>query len=73
MFLCQVLAIDEFNIILYQPPVPVNRGGMTFLSSLEVHGRKRETFMTHNHSLHDVELLDDAGLKDPRNQIINAD
>ena len=35
--------------------------------------RNRETFMTHKHLLHDVELLDEIGLKDPRNQMINAD
>ena len=29
--------------------------------------------MRHSHFLHDVELLDEAGLEDPRNQIINAD
>ena len=27
----------------------------------------------HGHLLHDIELLDEASLKDPRNQIINAD
>jgi hypothetical protein len=35
--------------------------------------RKIETTLTDGHLLHDVELLDEAGLKDPRNQIINAD
>ena len=30
-------------------------------------------FLTDGHLLHDIELLDEAGLKDPRNQIINAD
>jgi hypothetical protein len=28
---------------------------------------------THGHFLHDIEMLDEAGLEDPRNQIINAD
>ena len=33
----------------------------------------RETFLTHGHLLHDIELLDEDGLEDPRNQIINID
>ena len=33
----------------------------------------RGTVEEHSHFLYDVELLDEAGLEDPRNQIINAD
>ena len=33
----------------------------------------RGTVGEHSHFLHDVELLDEAGVEDPKNQIINAD
>ena len=33
----------------------------------------RHGIMTHGHFLHDIKLVDEAGLEDPRNQIINVD
>ena len=49
-----------------------SRDGMTIFIQFGGPWRNRDS-EEHGHLLHDVELLDEASLKGPRNQIINAD
>ena len=72
-----MLTIDD--ITLYPTPGPSRSNRLSFKPGrndivIQSGGpwRNRDS-EAHGHLLHDVELLDEAGLKDPRNQIINAD
>jgi len=72
-----LLTIDD--ITLYPTPGPSESDHLSFKPGwndilIQFGGpwRNRE-FAAHDHLLHDIELLDEAGLKDPRNHIINAD
>jgi hypothetical protein len=72
------LTIDD--ITLYPIPGPSESYHLSFEPGIrnDIHiqfkGPKSEGYgRIHGHYLHDIELLDEAGLEDPRNQIINAD
>jgi hypothetical protein len=73
------LTIDD--ITLYPTPGPSESDHLSFKPGrndivIQFGGPWRNgdaIFKDHYHLLHDIELLDEAGLKDPRNQIINAD
>jgi hypothetical protein len=71
------LTIDD--ITLYPNPGPSESDHLSFepgiWNDIFIHWQFRGTveLERHGHFLHDIELLDEAGLKDPRNQIINAD
>ena len=70
------LTIDD--ITLYPIPGPSESDHLTFTPGrndivIKFKGPKGGTFMTHGHFLHDIELLDEVGLEDSRNQIISAD
>jgi hypothetical protein len=72
------LTIDD--ITLYPIPSPFESDHLSFEPGIrnDIVIQFRETVERHwpgghGHFLHDIEMLDEAGLEDPRNQIINAD
>jgi hypothetical protein len=69
------LTIDD--ITLYPIPGPSESDHLSFepgiRNDIVIQFRGTVEFERHGHFLHDIELLDEAGLEDPRNQIINAD
>jgi hypothetical protein len=71
------LTIDD--ITLYPTPGPSESDHLSFKPGIwndiviQFTGPPSPNGGIHGHLLHDIELLDEAGLKDPRNQIINAD
>jgi hypothetical protein len=75
------LTIDD--VTLYPIPGPSESDHLSFEPGIrnDIHiqfqgpkeGADNSESPSHGHLLHDIELLDEAGLEDPRNQIINAD
>ena len=69
------LTIDD--ITLYPIPGPSEPDRLSFEPGIRndifIQFRGPNEGRSHRHLLHDVELLDEACLKNPRNQIINAD
>jgi hypothetical protein len=68
------LTIDD--ITLYPIPGPSESDHLSFEPGIRndiVVKFRGPNDKSHGHVLHDIELLDEAGLEDPRNQIINAD
>ena len=67
------LTIDDINLY----PIPGPSDHLSFepgiRSDIVIQFRRTVIGHWHGHFLHDVELLDEAGLEDPRNQIINID
>jgi hypothetical protein len=67
-----LLTIDD--ITLYPTPGPSESDRLSFKPGRnDIVIQFGGTGWNHGHLLRDIELLDEAGLKDPRNQIINAD
>ena len=67
--LCPISGPSESDHLLFEPGIRND----IFIQFRGIVDRYHEGRMTHGHFLHDVELLDEAGLDHPRNQIINAD
>ena len=71
------LTIDDITLYPIQVPSPSSSESdrLSFEPGIrnDIFIQFRGTVEHHRHFLHDVELLDEAGLEDPRNQIIIAD
>ena len=73
------LTIDDITLypLTLDPPKPdhlsFKPGWNDIVIKFNLSRGRKKRIMTHGHFLHDIELLDEAGLKDPRNQVINAD
>jgi len=69
------LTIDD--ITLYPIPGPAESDHLLFepgiWNDIFIQFRGPDDRGIYDHILHDIELLDEAGLKDPKNQIINPD
>ena len=71
------LTIDDITLYPIQVPGPSEYDHLSFepgiRNEIVIQFRGTGTVERHGHFLHDIELLDEAGLEDPRNQIINVD
>ena len=69
------LTIDDITLYPIQVPGPSESGHLLFEPGIrnDIVIQFGGTVERHGHYLHDIELLDEADLEDPRNQIINVD